>query len=292
MAMRGGRRLHGLAVLAVLTLGACGREAESAGDDESIRVSPPAEAPSAEAPAGTPLAEAPLPEEPEAEAPAAEPAPARPAERPAPTPRRREPAPSPAAEPEAPAPEPSPEPLPEPEPAVRVVPAGSTLELALETALSTEENDVGDTFWATVTEDVLGEQSEVLIPLGSRVRGRVVESMESPSSEQPAVLTLEIESVTMDGAVRPLRATVVDVEMEADARDSDGRTAVKVGVGAAAGAALGRILGKDRGAAVTGAVAGAAAGTAVALATRDGQATIAQGARLVIRLNDPLIVDR
>jgi hypothetical protein len=283
MAMRGGRRLHGLAILVALALGACGREAESAGDDESIRVSPLAEAPSAEAPAGTPLAEAPLPEEPAAEAPAV--APTRPAERPAPTPRRRDPAPAPAAaEPAAPAPEPA--------PPVRAVPAGSTLELALETALSTEESKVGDTFWATVTEDILGEQSEVLIPLGSRVRGRVVESMESPSSEQPAVLTLEIESVTLDGAVRPLRATVVDVEMEADTRDSDGRTAVKVGVGAAAGAALGRILGKDRGATVTGAVAGAAAGTAVALATRDGQATIAQGARLVIRLDDPLIVDR
>ncbi|HEX9709457.1 MAG TPA: hypothetical protein VGB42_05765, partial [Candidatus Thermoplasmatota archaeon] len=154
------------------------------------------------------------------------------------------------------------------------------------------ETVAGDEFWAGVAEDVMGAAGEVLIPMGSRVKGRVLESRESPSSEEPAVITLEVESVTLGGAVRPLRATVVEVDVQADARDSGQKTAVKVGAGAAAGALLGRILGKDRESTLKGAAAGAVAGTAVALVTKDGHATIEEGARLVIRLLDRLIVDR
>ena len=158
-------------------------------------------------------------------------------------------------------------------------------------ALSTETNQAGDVFYATVNEDILGSSGEVLLPLGARVKGRVVESVQSPSADQPAVLTLAVESVTVNDAVRPLQATVVDLEVQADARDSNTASATKVGAAAAAGAILGRILGNDKKDAVKGAVVGAAAGAAVAAATRDGQATVAEGARLVIRLDDVLVVE-
>jgi hypothetical protein len=105
------------------------------------------------------------------------------------------------------------------------------------------------------------------------------------------VLRVEFESVTVNGAERPLKATVVEMAVDAQARDSNTRTAAKVGVGAAAGAIVGRILGGDRKDAVKGAVVGGVAGTAAAVATRSGHATLEPGARIVIRLDEALVVD-
>jgi hypothetical protein len=177
------------------------------------------------------------------------------------------------------------------EPEVRALEAGRTLELRVEAELSTKASKVGDEFIATVTDDVLGSAGEVLLPMGTQFKGRVADSRESAGSDQPAVLTLEVESVTVNGDVRPLKATVTDLEVKAEARDSGGRTAAKVGVGAAAGAVVGRILGRDREGAIKGAVVGAAAGGAAAIATRDGHATVEPGARMMIRLDERLILN-
>jgi uncharacterized membrane protein len=156
---------------------------------------------------------------------------------------------------------------------VRALEAGRTLELRVEAEVSTSASQVGDEFTATVTDDVLGSAGEVLLPMGTQFKGRVTDSRESTGSDQPAVLALEVESVTVNGEVRPLKATVTDLEVKAEARDSGGRTAAKVGVGAAAGALVGRILGRDREGALKGAVVGAAAGGAAAIATKPGTRT-------------------
>jgi hypothetical protein len=173
---------------------------------------------------------------------------------------------------------------------VRALEAGRTLELSVEAELSTGATRIGDEFTATVRDDVLGSAGEVMLPMGTQFKGRVVDSRESTGADQPAVLTLAVESVTVNGVVRPLKATVVELDVEADARDSNTRTAAKVGVGAAAGALVGRILGRDRDATIKGAVVGAAAGTAAAIVSRDGHATVMPGARMLIRLDERLIV--
>jgi outer membrane lipoprotein SlyB len=118
----------------------------------------------------------------------------------------------------------------------------------------------------------------------------VVESRESPSPDEPALLQLAFDAVTVNGVERPLVATVVEMEVQAGTRDSNTRTAAKVGVGAAAGAIVGRILGRDRESTVKGAVVGGVAGTAAAIVTRDGHATLEPGARLVIRLDEALLL--
>jgi uncharacterized protein YcfJ len=101
---------------------------------------------------------------------------------------------------------------------------------------------------------------------------------------------LALETVEVSGRRLPLVATVTEMEMEAGTRDSDAETAVKVGAGAAAGALLGKILGGQGRDAVRGAVAGAAAGAAVAALTRDGHAVIPRGSRLIVVLDQRLIV--
>jgi hypothetical protein len=116
----------------------------------------------------------------------------------------------------------------------------------------------------------------------------VVESGESPGADQPASLVLAVERLELGDRIVPLVATVSELAIEAEARDSDTRTAAKVGAGVAAGALLGKILGGDGEDALKGAVAGAAAGAAVAHATRAGHAKVPVGARMVIVLDEDL----
>ena len=149
----------------------------------------------------------------------------------------------------------------------------------------------GDRFHATVADDVLGANGEVLLPKGAVVNGRVAESRASGAANDPAVLRLEVESVTLDGRTLVLPAEVVEVEAAIGTRDSGQKTAVKVGAGAAAGAVIGKILGGDKSSTLKGAIAGAAVGTAAAMATKDGQAVIKPGARMVVKLTDRLVVE-
>ena len=289
-----------VAVAALLALGACGGDAESAADDESLPVLPVAEEPAApEAPAPDPVevVQAPAGEpaplaEPAAPAEAAAPRPTPPREaapRPAPAPRRPTPRPAVPAAPEEAV---QPEAAPEPEPAPPTVAAGTRVDLRLVGELSTERNAVGDAFEATVAEDVLAGDGLVLVPAGTAVRGRVIESRESTGRDDPAALGLVVDALVLHGRTVPVRATVLDVEVEAGTRDSDARTAAKVGAGAAAGAVVGRILGKDTRSAVKGAVVGAVAGGAVAAVTRDGHAVARDGARILLRIDQALVVDR
>jgi hypothetical protein len=187
-------------------------------------------------------------------------------------------------------PEPEAEPAPPAEPR-RVLAAGRMLDLSVAARVTTESAREGDVVLAAITEDILGSAGEVLLPAGTQLKGRVAESRESTSSDEPAVLRLEFESITVNGSERPLKATVVEMAVQAQARDSNTRTAAKVGVGAAAGAIVGRIIGGDRGSAAKGAVVGGVAGAAAAAATRSGNATLEQGARIVIRLDEALLLD-
>jgi hypothetical protein len=170
------------------------------------------------------------------------------------------------------------------------VAAGTQLATTVEDEMSTETAKQGDRFHAVLADDVLGENGVVLIPKGAVVNGRVATSRESAGANDPAVLELEVESITTGGQTLALQADVVEVEAEIGRRDSSQKTAVKVGAGAAAGAVIGRILGGDKKDALKGAIAGAAAGTAAAIATKDGQAVVKPGARMVVRLTDRLVL--
>ena len=77
---------------------------------------------------------------------------------------------------------------------------------------------------------------------------------------------------------------IEEMQVETEAKDSNRRTAVKVGVGAAAGAIAGRVIGGSGGSTAK----GAAAGAAVAIVTRDGHATIPRGGQIVFRLGERL----
>ena len=288
MQVRLGRSAFGLALVGSLAFGGCGRAAEAEKHDALSELGPAAVEP-VQQPL-TPVQDQATPA-PEPAAPAASTKPAAPARSTASRPAQAS-RPTQVAEPVDPRPaEPARvTPSTEARRDRRTVAAGSTFDLTAEAKLTTESSKVGDEVHATLSQDVLGDGGQVLLPAGTRITGHVVESQASTGPETPAVLRVAFESVTVNGEERALKASVVEMDVKSDTRDSNTRTAAKVGVGAAAGAIAGRVIGGDKRGAITGAVVGAAAGGAVAATTRSGHATLEQGARIVIRLDEALVV--
>ena len=270
-----------LLLAALVPLAACG-EAESAQAGPAERIEAVQQATEqAESAPGEPVPPVVQPSM-QPEAPTTDAATPATAPRPRPTPRPAVPASAPAG-----APEPA-----RPAREALFVPEGTLIEATVESELSTERSAVGDRFFATIADDVLGANGAVLIPAGATINARVAESRASTGPDQPAVLMVEIESIGSGAAALPMTAEVVELESEVQARDSNTETATKVGVGAVAGAILGRILGDDKKDAAKGAVVGAAAGAAVAVAQRDGHAVVKPGARMVVRLSERLFVEQ
>jgi hypothetical protein len=265
-------------LMAGFALAACGGEAESAADLESEFVQVEGESP----------AEV---EEAQPAPPAAEPRPQETRPTPAPPPAATDPgATPPRAEPE-PEPQPAPEEaLVEPDVEPVAVPAGARIHTIVDRSISTRSHTAGDVFQVRVTQEVLAVDGMVLVPEGALLEGRVVEARSSSSADEEAALVLGFETLIVDGQRFPFHGTVVETELKADAGASGTRSAATVATGAAAGAVLGQILGRDTRSTVGGAVVGAAAGAGVALTTRDGHAVLEEGSRMIVQVDQPVIL--
>jgi hypothetical protein len=227
--------------------------------------------------------------------PTAEPEPA--AQTPAPRPQRQTPprtTPTPKPQPTPPVVQPTPDPTPEPRTrtVTSSVPIGTTMSVALNQTLSTETNQAGDAFTATLQQPILSADGDVLVPAGATVRGRVTQVQKSGRVGETAVLNLAFEAVTFGGNSYPLDASVVSANPERVSRASTGEQVAKGAAGAAAGAILGRVLGKNTSSTIKGAVIGAAAGTAIAMGTADVDAVLKEGSTMVIRTDGPITVTR
>lgn len=185
---------------------------------------------------------------------------------------------------------PAPAPRPAPRPTTATVPSGTTFALQLNEELSTERNQPGDGFSATLSEPILDASGNVAIPAGATVRGRVTKAAKSGRVGETAVITVAFEAVSFNGRSYPLQATVIEANPERRNRTPAGEQVAKAAGGAAAGAILGRVLGKDTKSTIKGAVIGAAAGTAIAMGTADVDAVLPAGSRMVIRLDAPVEV--
>ena len=220
------------------------------------------------------------------EAPVAPPAPT-PIEGPAAPPISVEPAPAPATT-LAPAPNPEPaEPPPAPQPAPSVtLQAGMMLPVRLGESLSSEHNQAGDTFTATL-DAPLAAGGFVIAEKGARVEGRVVEAQKSGHAKGKATLALELTKLnTSDGQH-------VDIKTETLRKQGTSMaTGDQVGVVAAAagiGAIIGAIAGGGKGAAI-GAGAGGAAGGGGVVATRDKAVSLPTETKISFRLSTPVTI--
>lgn len=168
--------------------------------------------------------------------------------------------------------------------------SGTGFSATLEQQLSTKDSQEGDTFTATVAEDV-SREGRVVIPRGSTVNGNVTAVQTSGSSGEAAVIKVAFTSVQVRGETHPISARLTSAEPEQQSRTSTGEGVAKAGAAAAAGAIVGRIVGGDATGAAVGAAVGAAAGTAVVLGTQDVDAVLPAGSPIGLALTEPLTLD-
>jgi hypothetical protein len=177
---------------------------------------------------------------------------------------------------------------PEPEPRkpnTVTVAAGTLLNVRLSEALSSEKNQVGDTFSATLDQPVVVD-GFVIAERGAKLEGRVVESTQAGRVQGLALLGIELVRLnTADGQRIRIQTDTFKRQPPAER----GRDAAKVGAAAGIGAAIGAIAGGGKGAAI-GAAVGGAAGTGGVLATRGKPAEVPVETRISFRLSQPVTV--
>jgi hypothetical protein len=142
-----------------------------------------------------------------------------------------------------------------------VLPPGTTIKIRMIDKLSSEENQVGDTFRATLEEPIQVDGKN-LYPKGADVIGRVSDVHASGRLSEPGELDLVLATVSSGRQATSLSVKPLVIKGESHAKSN----ATKIGGGAALGAVIGAIAGGGKGAAV-GTAAGAAAGTGAAAAT-------------------------
>jgi len=187
----------------------------------------------------------------------------------------------------APAPAVQPEPPPPPPPAPRVVtiPAGTELRIRTVQTLSSDRNSAGDTFLASLDDDLLIDNI-IVADKGARVEGRVVEAQRAGRVKDVANLVVELTSLdTADGQT----INIATQRIHRQGEQSRGSDAKKIGIATGIGAVIGAIAGGGKGAAI-GAGAGAGAGTGTVMATRGEDVTIRSETRLQFRLLDSVPV--
>lgn len=175
---------------------------------------------------------------------------------------------------------PPPPPPPPPEPIV--IPAGTTLTVRTSQGLSTKTTQTGAVFnGSTMSPIRIG--GEVVIPAGSDVVGIVKQAKKAGKIKGAAVLSLALESVTVNGHT-------YNIATEAILQSSTGkgkRSAAVIGGGTGLGAIVGGIAGGGKGAAI-GALVGAGAGSVGAATTGNRDIELPAESALTFKLAQPL----
>jgi hypothetical protein len=168
-----------------------------------------------------------------------------------------------------------------PQPRAFEIPARTALTFTLIDSVSTDGNKVGDTFRASLADDIVID-GQTVIWRNAIASGRVVAIDEPGRVSGRARIELMMTTVQAGGQAVVLRTA----PFIAEADPTLGRDAAIIGGGAGVGAAIGGILGGGRGAVIGGAIGGGG-GTAVVLATRGNQIEFPPETRLVFSLNEP-----
>jgi len=149
-----------------------------------------------------------------------------------------------------------------------ILPEGTPLVVRINSALSTDSQEAGQSFTASLEQPVLQDGREVAAK-GAAVEGKIVDADKGGRVKGVASLTVELNALRMGGQLIYISTNSVTHEAGATKR----KDTVKIGIGAGVGAAIGAIAGGGKGAAI-GAGAGGAAGTGVVLATHGDPAVI------------------
>jgi hypothetical protein len=163
-----------------------------------------------------------------------------------------------------------------------IVPYGTVLAVRLAESLSSELNEKGDTFLASLASPVLVDD-RVVIPEGAGIKGRVVEVQSAGRFSGRPAMIIEVTRLAYNGNSYDLRSN----QYSKEGRSRNVRSAATIGGGAGLGAVLGGILGGGKGAAI-GAMIGAGVGTGVRAASRESAVQLPAESTLSFRLQAAL----
>ena len=153
------------------------------------------------------------------------------------------------------------------------IPDGATLDLVLETALSTKTNVIGDPVVARI-QGLSDANGPLPLPGGSIIEGRITRLKGAGRVGSKALLGVVFDRITVRGRRQPLEPVTAVVEGQSDLK----RDGAMVAGGAVAGAIVGGIIG-GKGGAAKGAAIGTAGGAGAAAVTKADQVEIAAGER-------------
>jgi hypothetical protein len=166
------------------------------------------------------------------------------------------------------------------------IPAGTILNVALDTAVGSDTSRVEEGVTAHLTR-AIRVQGLTVLPEGSRVTGVVTDAIRSAKVKGRAHVAVRFDSLTPRGEDHRYAIRTASVGRTAAATKE--KDAMKIGAPAAGGAIIGALLGGKKGALV-GTAVGGGAGTAVVLSTRGQEVHLAKGSALTLKLAAPVTV--
>jgi hypothetical protein len=167
-------------------------------------------------------------------------------------------------------------------PLTLTIPAGTWINIRMDQPLSSDHNQPGDVWTATLTQPVI-VNGRVVAQRGQTVGGVVAEAQKAGRAKGTSRLGLDLNELTLaDGRQVPVHSRL----MEFRGGTSWGRDAAGVGTTVATGAAIGAAVNGGVGAGV-GAAAGVVASTVGVLLTRGKPTVIYPESTLTFRLEAP-----
>jgi hypothetical protein len=172
-----------------------------------------------------------------------------------------------------------------PVPATLTLPSGSFVTVRVSQWLSSERNQVGDTFYATLVQPLIVD-GVVVARKGSTVVGRVSEVKKS-HSDSNSRLGLQLTSLSLvDGEQITVQSQVVD---RSGTTTPGGQQAATIGATTAVGAGIGAVAGGGLGAAI-GAGVGLAAGGIGVMTTRGRPTEVYPETMVTFKLDGPVAI--
>ena len=167
-----------------------------------------------------------------------------------------------------------------------VLPAGTTLPVALDTAVGSDTSRIEDSVSAHLTKPVVVEGVTAL-PEGTSVSGVVTDATRAGKVQGTSRLALRFHSLSP--AQSDARYEIQTSTVARSGPSEKKKDALKIAAPAAGGAIVGGIVGGKKGAVIGGA-AGGGAGTAVVMSQRGQEVRLGRGAALTLRLTEPVTI--
>jgi hypothetical protein len=173
------------------------------------------------------------------------------------------------------------------------VAADQVIRVRIDSELTSRTARIGDRFSSSVTEPVYAENGVTVIPVGSKVWGRVTSVMPA-QRRKPGNIAVSFYQVELpnhvrhaiNGSLTTLQTDQVNADNESTVkgRSNQKRDVVFIGGGAATGALIGAIAGGGKGAAI-GAILGGALGTGARVYEKEQEADVKSGTEFGVILN-------